>query len=668
MIVFKKASVVLMILLVFFVAAGIAGAYYLGKSGLSISFNKLNIIQQIPSPVNQQEVATTRMPVVNEPLFSGKLTRLQNDLGLFKFSDADISNGVDKGIVYYETGTFMRGNYKNYKRIVAVRPPEGPGPATVYILATVDNKTYVLNDDTGDTKKYPETDYSNPFLFFNRSIVISADVLDTEQPLTISLNNQFALYRNFIPTESVQTQNMDSFNQPVYEYQIQVDFTNYSSLNSPTKFISLHGRPFEKNQYLENLTPTEKEKESFKEQYVAGTTEVIAIDETGLPFSYSLTWPAHMTKYRADKQNYETELAKFKEAEKNKASPLPDYPIWPSTPKMRLAKGEITSAAAIYDKYDMAFPQACGFDTDTLIVKNISDSDLEKIGNAGDVLLYLLKDKNHALLKTAYQVKISEPYKMMVESKDPNVKLPPDYAAYVAKNPLLFFKDNWGRWVMLGEYDFLLPGGCGKPVLYLYPEKPTEVTVQFENKMNFDVTIPTYQNEWRVLAAPSGKLIDLQPQLTDCQKIDTEKKGSEYAKISCQNNSYPYLYWAGNTFAKYPKVDGGWIVDAKNLTKFMSDKLDEVGFDKQEKADMLEYWLPQMQNKNAPWYRVSFLQTRQLNQFIPMTINPVPSHVYRVFLDWEPMASKPNVELIPQELEKVVRRGFTVVEWGGLRR
>jgi len=73
-----------------------------------------------------------------------------------------------------------------------------------------------------------------------------------------------------------------------------------------------------------------------------------------------------------------------------------------------------------------------------------------------------------------------------------------------------------------------------------------------------------------------------------------------------------------------------------------------------------------MSEKNAPYYERGFLQTKDMNAFIPMNINPQPDSVLRVFLDWKALSSKPTVVPVPQRLEKVSRNGFTLVEWGGL--
>jgi hypothetical protein len=228
-------------------------------------------------------------------------------------------------------------------------------------------------------------------------------------------------------------------------------------------------------------------------------------------------------------------------------------------------------------------------------------------------------------------------------------------------------QDPWGRWIGLGEFDNPTPGGCGKPVIYLYPPKPTEVSIKFTNAMRFTTDIPTYANGWNVMAQPDGELTDLQPQFTNCAAIDSTVPGSEYAQSACENNDYPYLYWEGQASRPYPTPTGGWVVPQSNISNFLSQKLSEIGLTDKEKSDMMAYWIPQLLTKNMPYYRMSFFQTAQMNEFIPMNVSPKPDTVIRVFLDWAPLAEMPAVQPQPEVLTHVNRNGFTLVEWGGLK-
>ena len=48
------------------------------------------------------------------------------------------------------------------------------------------------------------------------------------------------------------------------------------------------------------------------------------------------------------------------------------------------------------------------------------------------------------------------------------------------------------------------PDACYKPVIYLYPEEETQVSVQLALDGGLTCTYPAYQNGWTVTAAPDG--------------------------------------------------------------------------------------------------------------------------------------------------------------------
>ncbi|HUD20559.1 MAG TPA: hypothetical protein VMQ44_00625, partial [Candidatus Saccharimonadales bacterium] len=116
----------------------------------------------------------------------------------------------------------------------------------------------------------------------------------------------------------------------------------------------------------------------------------------------------------------------------------------------------------------------------------------------------------------------------------------------------------------------------------------------------------------------------------------------------------------------YPTASGGWVVARANIAEFLTQKLADMGLSEKERTDMTSYWIPKLLKKDMPYYRISFFQTATMNAFIPMKVTPNPDTAFRVFLDWSPLASVPNVLPQPQTLTHLVRKGFTLVEWGGL--
>ena len=675
----KRWLVVLGIVALILVLTGIA--FGLGLAAMAAYTRWQRLANQVTNPniqqlVNQNEPrpstpAAEVDPEQETPLFTGQLKRLNQNLALYKTTPEDELNSLGFSATYYSAGQFARGQLKGYTRIIAIKPALGPGDPSAYILATTDYKTYVLDDPEQATTKYPEDDWQNPYNHLDKSKISRTEIFDTELPKSLALDKKYALYFERWPTENVENRG----NNQVYDLLLNTDQTKKQKLASPASVLGIYFQPYTSLVNLNELPATEKAKEQLKQQYILGDTAVTVVDQTGLPAVYSLTtlediknYLVRQAKYEAAYKVYQTQVEKYNNQQ---LAEYPDYPKYAYPPTMGFTKADISGSATtnFFTDYQAAIPGGCAFSYDSKIM-NISSNDLEAVGQVAGLALYRLKDKNHPLLSLAYNNKMdfygSDPQNWT--STNPGVERPA-LADYVSKNPLLFVKDYWDRWVALGEYDIMLPGGCGKPVIYLYPEKPTTVSVKFNVPVQFTTNIPTYGDGWQVLASPNGALINLKPEQTVCNQIDSREKGSEYAAAACQSNTYPYLYWAGNVASReYPEINRGWVVGQNDLGSFIKSKLIEVGLNEQEQGDFLSYWLPELQSKAAPYYKISFLQTKQLNEIFPMTVTPTPETSFRIFLDWQPLIAKPQTLPKPQTLDRLVRKGFTLVEWGGIKK
>ncbi len=184
-----------------------------------------------------------------------------------------------------------------------------------------------------------------------------------------------------------------------------------------------------------------------------------------------------------------------------------------------------------------------------------------------------------------------------------------------------------------------VPAECGQPVIYLYPETPTNVHVEVEVD-EFTVTIPDYGlSGWTVQAHPNGSLYN-------------------YA----DGQNYPYLFWEGID------KDGinpskGFVVEKENLVSFLDESLTKLGLNATEKADFTDFWYPRMMDNPEPYLFVSFVGTADFNKVAPLHITPAPDTLIRVFMYYQP---EPNYYSVPaQKLTSIPRKGFTVLEWGG---
>ena len=185
---------------------------------------------------------------------------------------------------------------------------------------------------------------------------------------------------------------------------------------------------------------------------------------------------------------------------------------------------------------------------------------------------------------------------------------------------------------------YIFADGVGdKPVLYLYPEKQTDVKVKVNlNNAKFSCTYPEYNGGWNITAQPDGTLLN---------KAD----GREYS----------YLYWELKGKADFDFSEG-FVVKGSETAEFLQNTLAKMGLTPREYNEFIVYWLPLMQDNE---YNLISFQKEKYEQICSLDINPAPDSVLRVFMAYKALDEYVDVE--PQSFEKFERNGFTVVEWGG---
>ena len=174
-----------------------------------------------------------------------------------------------------------------------------------------------------------------------------------------------------------------------------------------------------------------------------------------------------------------------------------------------------------------------------------------------------------------------------------------------------------------------------KPVIYLYPETETEVTVELQFAGDLTVTYPQYNGGWHVTAQPDGTL--------------TDDAGREYS----------YLFWEGDIDTEYD-LSQGYVVPGSETAEFLQQILADMGLTPREYNEFIVYWLPKMQD-NA--YNLITFQGDAYTDTAVLNISPEPDSILRVFMVWKPLDEP--IEIIEPEIESFERNGFTVVEWGG---
>lgn len=179
------------------------------------------------------------------------------------------------------------------------------------------------------------------------------------------------------------------------------------------------------------------------------------------------------------------------------------------------------------------------------------------------------------------------------------------------------------------------PAVAYKPVIYLYPEEETTVTVKLFLLGDLTCTYPSYENGWTVTASPDGTLTDENGQ------------------------TYNYLYWEGETNTHYD-LSKGFCIKGSDTARFLEDALADLGLNRREANEFIVYWLPFMENN--PYNIISF-QNDTYTKAAQLDVTPAPDTEIRVFMAWQ--SSDSYISLPNQELTAPERTGFTLVEWGG---
>ena len=109
----------------------------------------------------------------------------------------------------------------------------------------------------------------------------------------------------------------------------------------------------------------------------------------------------------------------------------------------------------------------------------------------------------------------------------------------------------------------------------------------------------------------------------------------------------------------------GFVIPRADVAGFFERVLPRLGLDERESKDFRDAWLPRFHD--APYYFITFVPPETIDRLAPLVVTPKPDVVIRVLMDFRPLwtraaAKAPDLPRAPE------RRGFTVVEWGGILR
>lgn len=179
-------------------------------------------------------------------------------------------------------------------------------------------------------------------------------------------------------------------------------------------------------------------------------------------------------------------------------------------------------------------------------------------------------------------------------------------------------------------------GWIEKPNVYLYPSASTPIFVSLSDPSNIICSYPEYKDGWTVTADKDGTLTD----------IETGKQ-------------YYALYYESASKDKIDKSTG-FCIEGKKTSEFLENALTTLGLNFKERQEFIIYWLPRLEANKYNY--IKFLTEDEIA--MKLNVNPKPETIIRVFMAWEGLDDKINIE--EQKLTPVTRDGYTVVEWGGI--
>lgn len=285
--------------------------------------------------------------------------------------------------------------------------------------------------------------------------------------------------------------------------------------------------------------------------------------------------------------------------------------------------------------FNQNFIGGCGYELfATNPIVNFSESYADKViigTTKSGKPVYKITNKTHGLVVDLYDIY----YTFYNFEGNPNPVLSAD--DFSAELNHLIWQDPIGDWQVFINEQYAPMVECAKPVIYLYPEEDAQVKVA----VAADITLsdPVYPpGGWQVLAKPNGQL-------------------------TYQGKTYGSLFWDGTGHGYYPDYhDQGVVVTQSRLIPTIKQQLKQLGLNDREAADFMEFWQDKLPSE--PYVRLTWLGTHDMNLLAPLAVTPKPDTMIRIFLEFEGL--KQFKTLKPQNLSAPLRKGFTLVEWGGL--
>lgn len=250
--------------------------------------------------------------------------------------------------------------------------------------------------------------------------------------------------------------------------------------------------------------------------------------------------------------------------------------------------------------------------------------------------VYALTDPLHPIVRRIFDMTEGRVYRYDAVSGVSTVDVI-SVETFLKERGIVVVYDDFGYQNVFVHGEYGPQAECAKPVVYLYPEATTTVTVRVDALVT--KSDPAYGTGWTAEAAPNGQLV-------------------------VNGQSYGSLFWDGYGNGEYPTFTSGFSAPTDEALAVMDEQLAYMGFNKTERTDFRIFWEPHL--PDSPYVEWSWIDTRGMQKLAALSIDPRPDTLLRAFVDFKGVDSETT--LPPQALEKRDRTGFVVTEWGGLLR
>ncbi|MGV3630636.1 MAG: hypothetical protein ACO1O6_05505 [Bacteroidota bacterium] len=266
-----------------------------------------------------------------------------------------------------------------------------------------------------------------------------------------------------------------------------------------------------------------------------------------------------------------------------------------------------------------------------------------------------------------------------VERGDDNILLPDGSFAILMKlsKPSLKMYTTGSNMLVFDKFE--LKGGCRMKLKFYLESGTVEDEPRFEVKKPVIYCYSEKNLSFELALKPKGSLNFVYPPMLPGNTWKLAIRESQLYDLST-DVAYPYLFWEScqldvryktapaNEYkgdaASRTDVYRGDIVARDNLLAYLDTSLMEIGFTEREKTDFITFWVPQMQK--YAYCLVQFQFDEECEQFAIYEISPAPDKVNRVYLLYSGFETYPYIKTVPKPLRKMKRKGFYLVDWGGV--